>query len=234
MNARSSIPHIISQGGRAEIPPAFTFGRYEESSQSYYGLDSDPQRDHLPALLLLAIGRGDSVAHALVFLVESISLLLQDLDILVTLLQFLLELADFAELTSLTETGAGLAGSLASELLDLLLEAQSVEDHDICAVEDEREEKSETTEVHVALRVELASLDFHTLSSGDGASSSTLVLGLCKLDLHAVDSVHAVDEENEDEDEGDLQAVLQLRDDGVFAYESKELSLDGEGQWDDE
>lgn len=37
-----------------------------------------------------------------------------------------------------------------------------------------------------------------------------------ELDLDAVDTIDAVNEENQDEDEGDLQTVLQLRNDGVF------------------
>lgn len=61
-----------------------------------------------------------------------------------------------------------------------------------------------------------------------------MVLGLRQLNLHAVHSVHAVDEENGDEDEGDLQAVLQLRDERVFAYESEQLALEGKGQWHNE
>lgn len=43
-----------------------------------------------------------------------------------------------------------------------------------------------------------------------------VVVGGCELDLHAVDPINAVDEENEDEDEDDLHPVLELRDDGVL------------------
>lgn len=77
-------------------------------------------------------------------------------------------------------------------------------------------------------------LVIRTLLSTALPGSSTLVLGLCKLDLPAVDSVHAVDEENEDEDEGDLQTILQLRDERILAYESEQPALDLEGQWHDE
>jgi hypothetical protein len=75
---------------------------------------------------------------------------------------------------------------------------------------------------------------------------------LCELDLNAVDTVNAVNEQDEDEDEGDLrsvryvlpshalsvssylQAVLQLRDERVLAYEGKQRSLDFERHGDDQ
>lgn len=37
--------------------------------------------------------------------------------------------------------------------------------HQVCAVENQRQEQREATEVHVALRVKLAGLNFHALMS---------------------------------------------------------------------
>lgn len=42
---------------------------------------------------------------------------------------------------------------------------------------------------------------------------------LGQLHLHPVDAVDAVNKENQDEDEGDLQTILELRNDGVFRDE---------------
>lgn len=54
--------------------------------------------------------------------------------------------------------------------LDLLLETEGVEDQGVGAVEDEGKEQREATEVHVALRVEFAGLDFHALGAGGGGT----------------------------------------------------------------
>lgn len=63
---------------------------------------------------------------------------------------------------------------------------------------------------------------------------STLVLGLRQLNLNAVDTIDAVDEQDQDEDEGDLQAVLEFGDQWVFGDEGEELALHGKGERDDE
>ena len=65
-------------------------------------------------------------------------------------------------------------------------------------------------------------------------SSATLEFGLRQLELNAVDAVHAIDEEDQDEDEGDLQAVLEFCYYGRFGDEGEQAALDGEGQRDDE
>lgn len=44
--------------------------------------------------------------------------------------------------------------------------------------------------------------------------------GLGELHLDAVDAVHRVDEEDEDEDEGNLEAMLNLADGLVFGDET--------------
>lgn len=44
--------------------------------------------------------------------------------------------------------------------------------------------------------------------------------GLGQLNLHPVDAVDAVNEEDENEDEGNLQTVLELRDEGVLGDET--------------
>jgi hypothetical protein len=43
--------------------------------------------------------------------------------------------------------------------------------HHISAVEDQRQEECKSTEIHVALRVELAGLDFHALRAQDSGST---------------------------------------------------------------
>ena len=55
---------------------------------------------------------------------------------------------------------------------------------------------------------------------GSVRSLGGVLRGSDKLNLHAVDSVHAVDEQNEDEDECDFHPVLDLRDNGVLGDES--------------
>ena len=61
--------------------------------------------------------------------------------------------------------------------LDFLLETQGVENHDIGAVKDQRQEESKAAEVHVALRIEFARLNFHTLTT-----SNSSVLEISKSD----------------------------------------------------
>lgn len=50
----------------------------------------------------------------------------------------------------------------------------------------------------------------------EGVRCLVALTGLRQFNLHPIDTVDAVDEENQDEDEGDLQAVLELRDDGIL------------------
>jgi len=168
------------------------------------------------------------VTHPLVLIAEPVGLLLQHVDVAIPLLQLILQAADFSNITSIGELLLRFVASklVAVEALDLLLQTQDVEDHGVGAVEDEGEEEGEAAEVHVALGVEFAGLDFHPLAAGRGPiessvcgavpiwielpnlrSGASLTLGLAKLDLHAVNAVHRVDEEDEDEDESDLVNV---------------------------
>jgi hypothetical protein len=86
----------------------------------------------------------------------------------------------------------------------------------------------------------------------DLRSSSALVFGLREFELYAVDTVDAVHEEDENEDEGDLgtklgigcsgvfsslpyfQPILQLGDYRALGDEGEEAALDVERQWYDE
>jgi len=66
-------------------------------------------------------------------------------------------------------------------------------------------------------------------------SRSALVLvRLGELNLNSVDAVHAVNEENQDEDECNLHSILQFCYQWTLAYEGKHLSADGEGEGNDE
>ena len=168
------------------------------------------------------------VTHPLVLLAEPVGLLLQHIDVAIPLLQLILKAADLSNITSIGELLLRLITTelVAMEALHFLLQTQDVEDHGVGAVEDEGEEEGEAAEVHVALGVEFAGLDFHPLAAGRGPiessvcgavpiwielpnlrSGASLTLGLAKLDLHAVNAVHRVDEEDEDEDESDLVNV---------------------------
>lgn len=63
-------------------------------------------------------------------------------------------------------------------------------------------------------------------ATGEGGNVRIVFGNRCELDLDAVDTVDAVDEENQDEDEGDLQPVLQLRDEGVLGDEAEQDAND--------
>jgi hypothetical protein len=110
---------------------------------------------------------------------KTLGLLLESVNILVLELELLLETGDFASVTGSGKLGA-LLGVLVGTLvlLELLLKTEDLEDHGVGTVEDQGEEQGETAEVHVALRVELASLDFETLVAHDGAVEEQLVYWL--------------------------------------------------------
>lgn len=117
-------------------------------------------------------GLGGSVllGQLVVLLLEALRLLLEGGDIAVLLIELAAEGADLASLAGLGQLGALLGVAVgALILLELLLKAKDIEDHHVRAVEDEREEQGEAAEVHVALRVELARLDFEALMAHDGA-----------------------------------------------------------------
>ena len=103
------------------------------------------------------------ISQISIFTLEALTLLLERLNVPILLCQLVLQLANFSGTTCLSKLVRILARSLRVTLvaLDLLFETESVEDHDIGAVEDEGEEEGEAAEIHVALGVELAGLHFH-------------------------------------------------------------------------
>ena len=120
---------------------------------------------HLPVLLWCVVGRGLLVAKTIVLLRETLALLLESLDVAVTALNLFLQATNLTDVTSLVETSTldALGAGLSLHGLVLLLETENVENKDVGAVEDERQEEGETAEVQVTLGVELAGLDLHTL-----------------------------------------------------------------------
>lgn len=64
--------------------------------------------------------------------------------------------------------------------------------------------------VHVALRVELASLDLHSIAADRAMVVGAQVCSLGKLTLDPVDAVDRVDKEDKDEDEGNLRRHHEL------------------------
>lgn len=117
-------------------------------------------QEPIPHLLL----GGDLVAHAVVLLLHLLDLLLQVLHVTVLGSELVLELANLTGATDILERRALLA-CLSLVVLELLLEAEGVENHNVGAVEDEGEEQGKSAQVHVALRVELAGLDLHALDA---------------------------------------------------------------------
>ena len=118
----------------------------------------------LPVLLRSGILRAHLIAEIVVFAAETLTLFLEGLNVTILLGQLVLQFANLPGSASLGESFRLLTLSLwvTFVALDLLFETESVEDHDICPVEDQGQEEGEATEVHIALRVELACLDFHT------------------------------------------------------------------------
>lgn len=101
---------------------------------------------------------------------EALGLLLEGLNVTVLSSKLLLQTADLADALGLVELGVlGSVGAL--QLSVLKLETEDVKDHAVGTVEDQREEEGEATEVHVALRVELASLDLHAFDTANGSST---------------------------------------------------------------
>lgn len=176
-------------------------------------------KQHLPVFLDSRISRRDLIAKTVVFVAETLALLLESLNVAVLALELLLQTTNLAHVASLIETTAGLLGIGRSlKTLVLFLKTKDIKDHDVGAVENEGKEKGETTEVHIALRVELPGLDLHTLrahcrcSGGRVSDCEKLERDLdlrgvarfgnvVQLDLHAEYAIHAVNEQDEDEDE---------------------------------
>ena len=103
------------------------------------------------------------VAQISIFTTETLTLLLERLDVPILLRQLVLQLANLSGTTCLSKLVRIFARSLGVTFvaLDFLFEAESVKDHDIGAVEDEGEEEGEAAKIHVALGIELAGLHFH-------------------------------------------------------------------------
>lgn len=105
----------------------------------------------------------DAVAHVAILALETLGLLLEGVEVSILLSELVLQFSDFAGPARLGQAlGLFAAGlGVAFVALDFLLEAEGVRDHDVGAVQDEGEEEREAAEVHVALGVEFAGLDFH-------------------------------------------------------------------------
>lgn len=115
-------------------------------------------------------GARDLVTKTVVLGGETLSLLLKSLNVTVLGSKLLLQTADLANAAGLVELGV--LGSIGTLHLSVLkLETEHLEDHGVGAVEDQREEEGEAAEVHVALRVELASLDLHAFDTANGSST---------------------------------------------------------------
>jgi hypothetical protein len=172
---------------------------------------------NLDSILLLQ--RLVVVRQFLIFAVQSLSLRLDGLDLLVLLGNRL------GESSVLSTVGGGGSGT---ELLDGGLQSQNVKDEGVGAVEDQGKKEGEATEVpnrdqlskvgsvlllrgrgviHVTLRVELASLNLHTVDTNLSVRARRGVLR--KLTLDTVDAVHGVDEENQNENERNLRTRCQ-------------------------
>lgn len=115
-------------------------------------------------------GARDLVTKTVVLGGETLSLLLESLNVTVLGSELLLQTANLANAAGLVELSVlGSIGTL--QLSVLKLETENIEDHTVGAVEDQREEEGEAAEVHVALRVELASLDLHAFDTANGSST---------------------------------------------------------------
>ena len=115
-------------------------------------------------------GARDLVTKTVVLGGEALSLLLESLNVTVLGSELLLQTADLANAAGLVELSVlGSIGTL--QLSVLKLEAEDIEDHTVGTVEDQREEEGEAAEVHVALRVEFASLDLHAFDTANSSSA---------------------------------------------------------------
>jgi len=173
---------------------------------------------------------------------QALGLLSQRLEILLLALQLLAQLANLAGIASHGEflTVLGTAARRALEAAHLVLEPHDVTDHDVRLVKDQREKEREAGEIHVALAVKLARLDFEAFMAEHGGAEEDelvtggcmrrgnrchvrVVLGLCKrgeLDLHAPHTVKTVHEQNPDKDKTYLHPILYLCNDWVLRDEA--------------
>lgn len=132
----------------------------------------------LSVLLGDAVSGGDLVTETVVLVGEALGLLLESLNVAVLGGKLFLQTTNLSGTTGVVESTGALAlvdGRVTLHASVLLLKTENVEDHGVGAVEDEGEEESETTEVHVALRVELAGLDLHTLGTTNGGGTRRMI-----------------------------------------------------------
>lgn len=123
-------------------------------------------------LVVVTLLSRDPIAQAVVLAGQALALLLESLDIAVLGLNDFLETADLADGASLGDAGRVLATSLlvTIEETNAVLKTEGLKNHGVGAVENEGEEESESTQVHVALRVELAGLDLHAVGTEVGGA----------------------------------------------------------------
>lgn len=123
--------------------------------------------------ILVALIGGNIISELVVLASKALALFLESLDVTVFGLELLLQSTKLANGASLGKTSGILSTSLLVTLkeLDAVLKAEYFKDHDVGAVQDEGEEESETAKVHVALRVELAGLDLHSVSTKVSSSA---------------------------------------------------------------
>lgn len=117
--------------------------------------------------VLFALLGGDSVTQEVVFAGQAFALLLKSLDVTILGLNKFGQTTDLANGASLGDASGVLATGLlvAVEETNAVLKTEDLEDHGVGAVENQGEEESESTEVHVALRVELAGLNLHAVGT---------------------------------------------------------------------
>lgn len=118
-------------------------------------------------VILVALAVRDLVAELMVLAGQTLALLLESLDVAILGRELFLQSANLTNRAGLRETGGVLAAGLlvTLEQLDAVFETENLEDHDIGTVEDQGQEEGEATEVHVALRVELAGLHLHAVGT---------------------------------------------------------------------
>ena len=134
-------------------------------------------RDCVLISLLRAITRVCLVvfdAQVIVLLLQSLCLALHRLQLLVLLSQLSLQLCNLIRSSFLRQLVCIFVCSLRIALIleQLVLKTECIEYEHIRTVQDDREEQSTATKVHVALRVETACLNFGSL--GSKCSSSAL------------------------------------------------------------
>lgn len=124
------------------------------------------------AALTIDLGLTVLLRKLIVLLVKLLALLLEGLEVHLLVSKLLLQLGN---LTCITSSGKLLAllGVLVGSLIraELVLETHDLEDHNVGAVEDERQEEGEAAKVHVTLGVELAGLDFEAVVAHDGSTA---------------------------------------------------------------